>query len=76
MIDWWHLLSHAGVVVTVVAPLSAGGWKVYRALMEIKLNHLHHLDEKITRIDRTTQGISDRLDSHLEWHAEHPIPPA
>lgn len=66
--DWSHLLSWlsaAGVVGTFF-------WRVMSAVNKLRLNDVHHLNEKLDVQHAETiaavEKVSDRLDKHIEWH--------
>ena len=60
-----------GVATAAITSTTAIVVALIRTRHHLTGDHARSADT-LARIDVTTARIDERLDSHLEWHAEHP----
>ena len=73
----FNWLTNMSDVATVLSGIGLVGGVAWRVLRKMRINDLAHLDVKadrnydaLTRIEATVTKTADRLDDHLEAHAE------
>lgn len=69
----------ASLVITTVVTVGGIAWRITRntaarlesSVETIRTNDMHHLGEKIDRLDTNITSALKLIIEHLIWHAEH-----